>query len=58
MSLRQTGTIVTLRLTRAEYVQLATEARTNGDTLSEVIREALYQTYGIGGFGPSSSSGR
>ena len=57
-SLRTTGTIVTLRLTRAERTQLTAIARQDGDTMSECIREALYQTYGIGGFTPSSPSGQ
>jgi hypothetical protein len=47
-SLRQSGTIVTMRLTRGEYQQLITIARSDGDTLSAVIREALYRVYGVG----------
>jgi hypothetical protein len=55
MSLRQTGIIVTLRLTSTEARALRTLAALEGDTVSETIREALYRQYGIGGFGPCSS---
>ena len=54
MSLRQTGVIVTVRLTASEHRQLQAISQQERDTVSATIREALYTTYGIGGFGPSS----
>ncbi len=57
-ALRRAGRVVFVRLNRSEYARLCARASTDGDTISGVIREALYD-YGIDPFlAPSSISGQ
>ena len=53
-SLRTTGVVVTMRLTVCEYQQLRDQAAQAEETMSDVIREALYEWYGIGDLHASS----
>lgn len=53
-SLRRTGTFVALRLTKGERQQLLQVATREGDSISAIVREALYLTYGVGAFETNS----
>jgi hypothetical protein len=46
--------VVLFRLSLAEHAQLRTIAEREGDTVSEVIRDALYRRYGIGSVSAAS----
>ena len=46
---------VIFRLTPAEWEQLRARAESEGDTVSELIRDALYARYGIGSLTVGSS---
>ncbi len=43
-----------LRLTRHERTQLLEVATREGDSISAIVREALYLTYGVGAFETNS----
>jgi hypothetical protein len=47
-SLRATGVVLTMRLTTSEYMQLRDVATEAQETMSDVIREAMYEWHGIG----------
>jgi hypothetical protein len=55
-SLRTTGVIVTMRLTACEFAHLRDVAAQSDETMSDVIREALYEWYGIGDLHANSLS--
>jgi hypothetical protein len=55
-SLRLSGVVMTMRLTAGEYLSLRNVAAESNETMSDVIREALYEWYGIGDLCPSSVS--
>jgi hypothetical protein len=55
MSLRRHGVTVTLRMTHREREELRQKARDDEITISELIRDSLYELHGIGEF-PAPSS--
>jgi hypothetical protein len=55
MSLRRHGHIMTFRVTPLERGQLKQQAMVAETTVSDLIREALYDAHGIGEF-PAPSS--
>lgn len=55
MSLRGSGVVVRFRLCRSEYQHLLHVAHRDDVSLSEAIRDALYEHHGIGQLTPVSS---
>lgn len=55
MSLRRAGVVVRFRLLHSEYQHLLHVAHRDDVSLSEAIREALYEQHGIGQLTPVAS---